>query len=64
MADDALTALLKAAKLSDEQRAGLWDLYKASKNPADLASRTSASRTARRRERDRAVWSAEYRHPA
>jgi len=39
MADDALTEYLKAAKLTDAQRAGLWDLYQASKNEDDLAER-------------------------
>ncbi len=39
MADDALTALLGRLKLTDDQRAGLWDLYRASKNTGDLTDR-------------------------
>ena len=39
MADDALTALLKRAKLTDPQRAGLWDLYSVAKDESDLAAR-------------------------
>jgi hypothetical protein len=36
---DPLEALLRAAPLNDRQRAGLWDMYEASKNPDDLAAR-------------------------
>jgi hypothetical protein len=39
MADDALTALLKRAKLTDPQRAGLWDMYSVAKDESDLAAR-------------------------
>lgn len=39
MADDPLVVYLSKAKLSDPQRAGLWDVYQASTNPADLAER-------------------------
>lgn len=42
MSDDPLTALLRKAKLSDAQRAGLWDLFQAAKNEDDLASRLKA----------------------
>jgi hypothetical protein len=36
---DPLEDLLRAAPLSDRQRAGLWDMYEASKNADDLAAR-------------------------
>jgi hypothetical protein len=36
---DPLEDLLRRASLNDRQRAGLWDLYEASKNPDDLAAR-------------------------
>ena len=36
---DALEALLRRSPLSDRQRAGLWDIYEASKNADDLAGR-------------------------
>jgi hypothetical protein len=36
---DPLETLLRAAPLNDRQRAGLWDMYEASKNADDLAAR-------------------------
>jgi hypothetical protein len=39
MTTDPLEALLRAAPLNDRQRAGLWDMYEASKNADDLAAR-------------------------
>lgn len=38
-ASDPLEAALRAAPLNDRQRAGLWDMYEASKNADDLAAR-------------------------
>lgn len=39
MTNDALTVLLKRAKLTDSQRAGLWDLYQISADEDDIAER-------------------------
>jgi hypothetical protein len=36
---DPLADILRGAKLSDPQRAGLWDVYQASKNEDDLSER-------------------------
>jgi len=36
---DSLESVLKAAKITDAQRAGLWDLYHAAKNESDIEAR-------------------------